>query len=112
MKQFIVEQREQLDNANQCDIINKLFEDISSYEVLLFHQNIARTQRDAYNSQRTSVEELRNKLLIEVDFKQKITIGFGPRQLNTEYYDKRQKTRTCLGLWFMVYVFYKYCYTL
>lgn len=97
IKQFLDQQRQQLQNANQRDIINKLLEDISSYEVLLFHQNIARAQRKAYNEQRTQVDELRNKLLIEVDFKQKITIGFGPRQVNTEYYDKRQRTRTCLG---------------
>ena len=38
---------------------------------------------------------LRNKILIEMDFKQKIVIGRSPRQVNEEYY--KQVQRTCLG---------------
>lgn len=38
---------------------------------------------------------LKNNILIEVDFKQKIKIGMSPRQVNTEYYN--QQDRSCLG---------------
>ena len=52
-------------------------------------------QRKAYNDHHTIKEKLRNKLMIEFDFKQKIVIGMSPRQVNDEYYN--QKQRTCLG---------------
>lgn len=67
------------------------------FDYILFHKNIAKAQREAYKRDRTNVELLKNKIMIEVDFKQKIIIGFGPRQINTEYYDNRNRLRTCLG---------------
>lgn len=48
-----------------------------------------------YNQQRKKVEKLRGKLLIEVDFKQKFTVGMNPRQVSSEYYN--QISRSCLG---------------
>ena len=67
------------------------------YDSILFHRNIAKAQREAYKRDRTNTELLRNKIMIEVDFKQKIIIGLGPRQINTDYYDNRNRLRTCLG---------------
>lgn len=65
------------------------------FQVLLFHKNVARSQRLAYNYQHTNPEFLHNKILIEMDFKQKICIGMSPRQVNAEYYN--QVLRSCLG---------------
>ena len=42
-------------------------------------------QRKAYNEHRQIKDNLKNKLLIEFDFKQKIVIGMSPRQVNDEY---------------------------
>ena len=71
--------------------------DLESFEAIIFHRNIARCQKEAYKRDRTQVDRLKNKIMIEVDFKQKILIGYGPRQLNSEYYDKRNRQRICLG---------------
>ncbi len=43
-----------------------------------------------------NVDLLRNKILIEVDYKQKIVIGMSPRQVSGEYYNQEQ--RSCLGM--------------
>ena len=71
--------------------------EVAYYDSILFHKNIAKAQREAYNRDRTDIELLRNKILIEVDFKQKIVIGIGPRQINADYYESRNRLRTCLG---------------
>jgi len=75
--------------------IKDFIEFSKDYDSILFHKHIASAQRNAYNFQRKNVENLKNKILIEVDFKQKVTIGLSPRQVSSEYYN--QITRSCLG---------------
>lgn len=58
---------------------------------------MAKAQRAAYNSH-LSPDFLQNKILIELDFKQKIKIGLGPRQVSAEYYE--QQERSCLGIFY------------
>jgi hypothetical protein len=65
------------------------------FKALIFHKNVAFFQRQAFNDQHKIKEKLQNKILIEIDFKQKIVIGLSPRQVNEEYY--KQVQRTCLG---------------
>ena len=64
-------------------------------KALIFHKNVAYFQRQAFNDQHKIKEKLRNKILLEIDFKQKIVINLSPRQVNEEYY--KQVERTCLG---------------
>ena len=85
-----------------CEIIEfnylkfkKIVETLEDHEALLFHKNVAKCQRTAYNAHHKNPSELRNKILIEVDFKQKIVIGLSPRQVSSEYYN--QVTRSCVG---------------
>lgn len=74
----------------------EIIDDLEDYDCLWFHKNISRCQRLAYNKYRKNVDDiLRNKVMIEIDFKQKIVIGLSPRQINNEYYN--QKIRSCLG---------------
>jgi 3-hydroxy-3-methylglutaryl CoA synthase len=68
---------------------------ISDYEQILFHQNVSKLQRECYNKHHNSVQNLKNKILIELDFKQRIKIGMSPRQIGQEYYE--QESRSCLG---------------
>ena len=68
---------------------------LNDYEAILFHKNIAKCQRQAYNRDRKDIELMKKSILIEIDFKQKITIGLSPRQLSKEYYN--QDARSCLG---------------
>lgn len=86
--------------------IQELNDENNQYATIEFHKNIAKSQRKAYNAHRTDVEGLRNKVLIEADFKQKITIGLSPRQINSEYYNQMSNSRSCLGnLFFVVIIF-------
>ena len=61
----------------------------------MFHQNVARAQRMAYKNHHENLNQLKEALLIEIDFKQKIVIGMSPRQVNKEFYE--QQVRSCLG---------------
>ena len=72
-----------------------MIEKTEKVQLVLAHRFIQRTQRNAYNQQRKSKEFLRGKILIEIDYKQKINIGLSPRQVNKEYYN--QELRSCLG---------------
>ena len=65
------------------------------FKALIFHKNVAFFQRQAFNDQHKIKEKLQNKILIEIEFKQKIVIGLSPRQDNEEYY--KQVQLTCLG---------------
>lgn len=85
------------ENKTRLELVKDLLTYLKDYEVILFHKNIAKAQRIAYNKHRTSVDELKNKIMIEVDFKQKIVVGMSPRQVNGEYYT--QISRSCLGIY-------------
>ncbi len=62
-----------------------------------FHRSIAERQRKAYNQIRLNTVALDGKVLIELDHKSKISLGEGPRQLETEYFVCYIKV-TCLGI--------------
>ena len=49
----------------------------------------------AYKSHHENLDQLKENLLIEIDFKQKNVIGMSPRQVNKEFYE--QQVRSCLG---------------
>ena len=68
---------------------------INDYEQIVFHQNVNKVQRACYNNHHKLISILNNKLLIEIDYKQRIRIGMSPRQVGQEYYN--QETRSCLG---------------
>jgi hypothetical protein len=61
---------------------------------------LAKSQRIAYKNHCKNIDLLRGKLLIVLDFKQKILIGMSPRQVNDEYYN--QKQRSCLGMFLTI----------
>jgi hypothetical protein len=68
---------------------------MQNVEAVTEHKKIASAQREAYNAQRSDKEFLRNKIFIDLDFKQKIIIGLSPIQANSEFYSL--ENRTCLG---------------
>ena len=84
-----------------------IVEELNNYESILFHKNIVQCQRIAYGRNLCDIELMNGKLLIELDFKQKIVIGLSPRQINSEYYE--QIVRSCLGNTCTTVV-YIYCY--
>jgi hypothetical protein len=69
-------------------------------ENIELHKNYASTQRDAYNEYRKNPRVLHNKIMIEVDYKQKIGLGNGPVQIGSEFFLKKgekKKQVACLG---------------
>jgi hypothetical protein len=91
---------ENTDSIEEKQALNETYDkyktfvdEIEDYQSILFHKNIAFLQRTAYSKQLKNLEELRNKILIELDFKQKFVIGMSPRQVSREFYN--QTMRTC-----------------
>ncbi|CAF0844074.1 unnamed protein product [Brachionus calyciflorus] len=85
---------ERLVLETKLENLNGIISEIKDFETILFHKNVARSQRSTYNEQKNA-DFLKDKVFIEVDFKQKIKIGLSPRQINSEYYN--QISRSCLG---------------
>ncbi len=75
--------------------LSTYIERLLNFEAVVEHQKNASEQRSSYNFQRKDREFLRNKILIDLDYKQKIVIGLSPVQPNSEYYNL--DNRTCLG---------------
>lgn len=80
-------------NTNLLDQTQNLKLQISQFEIINFHKNVAYSQRKAYNYQRTNFELLKTSILIDVDYKQKIIIGISPGQLSYEYYQQNKTGR-------------------
>jgi hypothetical protein len=96
-KFFFIAQRP-LNNPRENLLINdaSVQERIADLKLIEFHKSIADRQRKSYNKQRLNVDELNGKILIEIDYKQKINLGEGPRQLGSEYFVGYKKVN-CLG---------------
>ena len=54
---------------------------IKDYQEVEFHRSVARRQRNIYNEQRKDAKLLREKILIEFDFKMKIKVPIGPKEV-------------------------------
>lgn len=69
-----------------------LIEKINVLNSVEYHKSTAERQRRAYNQQRTNIELLEHSILIDIDYKQKLNLGDGPRQLNSNFIklEKRQ----------------------
>jgi hypothetical protein len=80
----------------RLNVVIHLCEQVKDYKVLEFHQTVAKCQREAYNDNRT-IDKLRGKILIEVDFKEKIAIGLSQRQTGYEWFQQTANSRSCLG---------------
>ncbi len=54
---------------------------IKDYQEVEFHRSVARRQRSIYNEQRKDGKLLSGKILIEFDFKMKIKVPIGPKEV-------------------------------
>jgi hypothetical protein len=77
--------------------LTSIISQLKDLEAMFIHKKVAKSQRAAYQFQRNSKEFLKDKILIDVDYKQKIVVGKGPRQVNADYYKQAGAQRTCLG---------------
>jgi hypothetical protein len=71
-----------------------IISDINDLQATIFHKNVANCQRQAYKESQQPTF-LKKKLMIEVDYKEKIKIGLSPRQISKEFY--KQEQRSCLS---------------
>jgi hypothetical protein len=88
----------------KIDKYKQLLSDLEDYEAIIYHKNVAKSQRSTYNEQHKNVEKLTGKILIELDFKEKVQIGFSPRQISKEFYN--MQSRSFLGKTNDAYVFW------
>ena len=70
---------------------------------MALHRNLGKTQRDCYNHMREDKRLLDDKILIVIDFKAKIKLAEGPRQLNNEFYEANSSVKERLLLSFGIY---------
>jgi hypothetical protein len=82
---------------NYSQEMKLLIEKINVLNSVDYHKSTAERQRRAYNSQRNDLNLLKTSILIDIDFKQRIILGEGPRQLNSEFYQAEKKGVVCLG---------------
>ena len=75
-------------SINEKDVLSK----INDMVAIQFHRKISQIQRESYNRMRKDENVLKNTLLIDIDFKQKIVIGSSPRQISSEYFMNIQKS--------------------
>jgi hypothetical protein len=85
--------------------IKTMYNNVKNLESIEYHKTIAKRQRESYNRQRKDPSLLKGKILIDIDYKQKIVLGKGSRVLNSEFYDANKKKVICLG--FGIYYFDK-----
>ena len=72
-------------------LIKSTIDKIKDLESFEFHKSIAKRQRICYNKFRKDPSLLKDKLLIELDYKSKTRLGVGPRQENQKFYLSAKK---------------------
>jgi hypothetical protein len=78
--------------------LEPILEKIKDLRSIEYHKSIADRQRLSYNKQRKDIDFLEGKILIDIDFKEKIILGKSPRQLNSYFFDNDKKKVICLGI--------------
>jgi hypothetical protein len=83
-------------DISKCStIINSLEHKIS----LDFHRDIYKRQRSTYNKFRKDKNFLKNNLLIDFDYKEKLSVGHGP--LSESFYKQRSISYLSFGVYFV-----------
>jgi hypothetical protein len=100
-----VEKMDFFDNIplNAIGDVQEEFRDIivkkNELKTIIRHRLIANNQRKAYYNMKGDADFLKDKVLIDLDFKQQITLGLGPVQISSEYRvaDEDKKMVNCLS---------------
>ena len=70
-----------LENPVRIQQSEEIITMIKDYQEVEFHRSVARRQRSIYNEQRKDSKLLSGKILIEFDFKMKIKVPIGPKEV-------------------------------
>jgi hypothetical protein len=57
-------------------------------------------QRESYNKDCKDFALLSKKILIEFDFKEKLIVGIGPREIGSDFYNRKQVSLLGFGLYY------------
>lgn len=74
---------------------------IDELKALQYHKDIAVRQKDAYTRMKSDCNIFKDKILIDIDFKQKISLGEGPRQRSQEYYNRPIRGLIGFGIYYL-----------
>jgi hypothetical protein len=104
-KEVIGKEKFKIGFDKNSDDFNHYMIDLETYkkknaklEDIQFHKNCAAKQRSAYNEYRKNPRLLHRKLLIEMDYKQKISLGQGKVQIGSEYFLKKGEKKKQVSL--------------
>ena len=100
---FLVSKKRSETDLDNTVAIEKNILLVEQFGIIYEHRRIKNIQRESYNKDISSIDILEGKILIEIDFKQKIKIGMSGRQVNEEYYNQEQ--RSCLGDQILSYLY-------
>ena len=73
---------------------------ISQIKEVQFHRNVAKMQKRAYNQMKSDIDLLKDSILIDLDFKQKIIIGDSPNMVSGEYFERQQRSLLGFGVYY------------
>jgi len=79
----------------------KILQVTEKYSIIEEHRSNADRQRKSYNMQKKNTSFLKNKLLIELDYKQKIIVGLSPRHINREFFELEQRVFLGFGIYYV-----------
>jgi hypothetical protein len=67
---------------------NNIIDKLNDLQTVEFHQETVSRQRKCYNNDKKIIDD--DTILIQMDYKQKIVIGMGPKSQSHEYYEQKQ----------------------
>lgn len=95
-KQFL-----EIQGVDRSGIVSSTLKKIDNLNIIQFHKNIAQRQRETYKKMKQDEKLLGTHLLIDIDFKQKISLGEGPRQRSSEYFDRPTRGFISFGIYYV-----------
>ena len=57
-------------------------------------------QRESYNKDCRDFTLLSKKILIEFDYKEKLIVGIGPREIGSDFYNRKQVSLLGFGIYY------------
>jgi hypothetical protein len=82
------------ENVQLLEIINSL----RNLKEIQYHRSIADKQKEKYNMSTKDPDLLKDSILIEMDYKQKIVYGASARAVSEEYYLQKQASFLGIGI--------------
>ena len=73
---------------------------VKDYQEIEYHRHVARMQRESYNTDCRDFTLLSKKILIEFDYKEKLIVGICPREIGSDFYNRKQVSLLGFGIYY------------